>query len=404
MAEQTKQKLQLLRQMISCVYDLSSWAFDSHFTLVNFHSPEPELLHLFAFEHGQIGALIQCAQTKSPVVITNQLSMVWIADFEMDDYGKLGYVHLIGPAFVEDTSLQSIRNQLARLKLSPELRTDFVKAIDAIPVIPMTRFLEYGLMLHYCITDSKITVSDYTYINAPKEPACEETPARGMPVPYQTEQKMLKLIEEGNLEYKRYASQLSGSAVNRDLGAGDALRNMKNNVIIYTALCTRAAVRGGVDCEIAYDLSDRYIRSIEHCRNLTELAEVNSAMQEDFVRRVHACRHSDYSPQIQKCCGYIQLHLTEKISLAELAASVGYSESYLSKKFREETGQTIKEYIMHLRMEQAKLLLGSSSKAIADICEELGFGSQSYFGEQFRRLVGVTPNEYRTNIIRTVKE
>ncbi len=85
------------------------------------------------------------------------------------------------------------------------------------------------------------------------------------------------------------------------LGNGDPIRNLKNMTIIYTALCTRAAIHGGLPPEISYNLSDMYIQSIEASRSLGEIAEVNSAMVDDFVRRVHHCRtHPERSPQMEE--------------------------------------------------------------------------------------------------------
>nr|WP_314464745.1 AraC family transcriptional regulator [uncultured Clostridium sp.] len=402
MIEQSERNLRLFRELIRCGYDLSFWTFDSHMQIVDTNcTMANEMIHFFSFEKDQINNLFQSASLPYPVVLTNQLSMVWIADFEQDAFGKNLYVHLIGPAFVENASLQSIKARLSRMTLSSSTILDFSVALESIPLVPMTRFLEYGLMMHYCITGENLSVSHFTYLTSPHDAFFKDdnTSEHTMHSSWSIEQKMLKLVEEGNLEYKHYANQIAGAGSLSNIGNGNSLRQVKNLVIIHTALCTRAAIRGGLDPDIAYSLSDRYINSVEDCKNIPDIAEVNATMQDDFVHRVYQCRNSsDVSPQVKKCCGYIQLHLGEQITLSQLAHYIGYSDSYLSKKFKEETGRTIKEYIMSSRIEHAKELLHSISLPIQDLCNQLGFGSQSYFGDQFRKATGMTPVEYRNRI------
>jgi AraC-like DNA-binding protein len=255
---------------------------------------------------------------------------------------------------------------------------------------------EYGLMLHYCVTGRKITINDLRYagFDTPK-------PGGGKALPdnhasWAMERKLLQLVEEGNPDYKKLAGKLAAIGNLSNLGNNDSIRHYKNLTIIFTALCTRAAIRGGVPPEIAYTLSDNYIRSIEGCKNLAEIAEINSTMQEDFVRRARQAKtNGGVSPQVQKVRHYVQTHLTEKISIPILAAYVGYSETYISKKFKKETGRTIVDYINASKIEHATELLISDERPIGEIAEELGFHSQSYFCERFREYAGVAPSEYR---------
>lgn len=98
------------------------------------------------------------------------------------------------------------------------------------------------------------------------------------------------------MNYKEQAGRMVGIGMTGNLGNGDSIRHIKNITIVYTALCIRAAIRGGVDSEIAYTLSDQYINAIETCASLSEIAEVNAAMQEDFVRRVHQIKKQTAFP------------------------------------------------------------------------------------------------------------
>lgn len=119
-------------------------------------------------------------------------------------------------------------------------------------------------------------------------------------------------------------------------------------------------------------------------------------MYADFVKRVHKIHtKSGISPNLLVCCNYIERHLNEKLTIKQLAEKAGYSEYYLSQKFKKELGMNVTQYISLKRIERAKMLLHSSNQNIQSISEELGFCNQSYFSEIFRSIVGMSPGEYR---------
>ena len=102
-----------------------------------------------------------------------------------------------------------------------------------------------------------------------------------------------------------------------------------------------------------------------------------------------------YSQQIQSCAAYIEAHLDEELTLETLAREVGYSEYHLSRKFKEETGDHIRDYIKYARVERAKLLLATSDLSIKEIAEHLRFCAPSHFARTFREVTGQLPQEYR---------
>lgn len=119
-------------------------------------------------------------------------------------------------------------------------------------------------------------------------------------------------------------------------------------------------------------------------------------MYDDFIRRVHRCRSNPArSEAVQKCCDYIEMNLGKKLRAADLAVLVGYSEYYITRKFREETGFFLNDYIKFARMERAKLLLQSTDLSILEIAEQLGFATRSYFSQAFRAITGMTPTQFR---------
>ena len=84
-----------------------------------------------------------------------------------------------------------------------------------------------------------------------------------------------------------------------------------------------------------------------------------------------------------------------KFDLHHLAEHLGYSDYYLTKKFKQETGCSITEYITAQKMERAKQLLTGTQLTIGQIADQLHICSQSYFGNLFQKHTGMRPLEYK---------
>lgn len=95
-----------------------------------------------------------------------------------------------------------------------------------------------------------------------------------------------------------------------------------------------------------------------------------------------------------KVLDYIDEHITEKISLSEVAALAGFTESSFSRWFAKLNGISFKKYVMSKKIEHAILLLETTDLKVIDIAFECGFDSISGFYDTFRKVTGTTPNKY----------
>ncbi len=96
-----------------------------------------------------------------------------------------------------------------------------------------------------------------------------------------------------------------------------------------------------------------------------------------------------------RACAYIRDHLFVRFALEELAAYCGCSLSRLRHRFREETGLSLTDYIRREKLEKAKQMLRGTDYTVAQIANQLGFCSESYFITVFRKEVGSTPRRFR---------
>ncbi len=216
--------------------------------------------------------------------------------------------------------------------------------------------------------------------------------------PYSNEQGFYDLVVSGNVaqieENKRKYS------ADPDAGKGklsaDPLKNQIYHMVVNTAIITRVCITAGLPHELAYTLSDMYIKSTDNCTTIKEVMELNDSMVMDFATHMGRLQNArNVSAVIYKTINYIYDHLHTRLTTAMLADYVGLNRSYFSIRFKEETGYTVGDYINKVRMDTAKNMLASSDYSIVDISSTLCFASQSYFCKKFRQETGMTPAEFR---------
>ena len=204
------------------------------------------------------------------------------------------------------------------------------------------------------------------------------------------------MVRNGDLNYKTAFHNSSMVSNGVPLQGGTPLRQAKISVIVFCSIVCRAAMEGGLSPEEAYSLGDAYIQNVENAKAMDELTSISVMMYDDFIQRVHRCRSDPArSEAVQKCCDYIEMNLGEKIRASDLASLAGYSEYYMTRKFKEETGYFISDYVKFARIERAKLLLQSTDLSILEIAGRLGFATRSYFSQAFREVTGMTPTQFR---------
>jgi AraC family L-rhamnose operon regulatory protein RhaS len=115
---------------------------------------------------------------------------------------------------------------------------------------------------------------------------------------------------------------------------------------------------------------------------------------------------SRYQAGLRKTLNYIHDHFTEALSLDEMAAMSGASETYFCRLFKHETGMTFLNYLNSLRIEKACELLRNTCDNAADICYQVGFNDYTHFGRQFRKSTGMSPSRYRREkqAVRQIRE
>ena len=212
---------------------------------------------------------------------------------------------------------------------------------------------------------------------------------------YDEEMKQYEMMKAGDPEAVRESNRMMTSGLNGHL-SDDPVRNMKYLFVANITIATRFAIEGGLDSETAYNISDLYIGKMDLCRTVDEVLEVHYEMFSYFAKQMAGLqKKSVFSKPIVQCIEYIDLNLHTSIKTAELAGYVNLNQSYLSTLFKKEMDLSISDYILKRRIDTAKNMLRYSDYPAAQISEILAFSSQSHFIRCFKKLTGMTPNEYK---------
>ena len=98
----------------------------------------------------------------------------------------------------------------------------------------------------------------------------------------------------------------------------------------------------------------------------------------------------------ERILSYIDANYAEDISMQDAAKAMGYADAYFCKIFKESFDKSFMVYLADYRMEKARELLEDMTVNIKDVGSSVGYRDSNYFTKVFKRIVGVTPTEYRT--------
>lgn len=134
------------------------------------------------------------------------------------------------------------------------------------------------------------------------------------------------------------------------------------------------------ELQIAIWLASAWHAVVAHCQG----TDANAGGKKGTIR-----------PQTRAAMEYVAAHLSEPISLEDVADHVGFAKSTCCREFKRQLGCTLTEYVLNARLQEASRLLLSSDASVATVAASCGFSSSSYFITKFRERIGTSPAAYR---------
>lgn len=339
---------------------------------------------------------------KEPEIFKSQEHVSYYVDENFLYYGlfrikKDDVALLLGPVAQMAVDLRAAAQILRSMGEHVNRSRELVDYFSSIPSYPLRIFLQILCTVNYFINGERLSVGQILLPqnDPPVEPPRKQAPKQWQHNTVALEEQMLSWVEHGRVEeIEKMFHAPSGGRAGRM--AGDTLRQEKNLIVCTATLVTRAAIRGGLDQETAFVLSDLYIQKAELMTDVTDLARLNAQMVLDFTKRVEAENCGVHrSKTVRRVRDYVLMHISDPITTEALSKECGMNRTYLCQLFAQETGMTVAQYVTHTKMEEAKRLMDITPKSIAEIAAYLGYSSQSHFQRVFKKQTGQTPGEYR---------
>lgn len=398
-----EQQLELFQDLLLHTNGLYTWVYTPDMQLVQTTYPADAYQGFDTLFQIQIVPLLHPKNgPHHPQMFYSFFHLMWMVDYLADD-DNVTQIYVIGPTFTGENSYNELVNEMDKRHLSIKTKVAVSKTLTALPIIPSNMMQNYGVQLHYLLSGQVLEPSDvqqFENIGNAESPSTAPVSNRHHGI-WAAEQRFLQLFREGNPEYIHALSQSSRLSSGVRHSAKDSFRADKNNIFVLLTMVSRAAIEGGVSPDVSYDLCDHFAQRIEDAEDSTELGHATEEILSSYFQKVCAAKTATgISPIVKNCCDYIAVHISEKLSIAELAERAGYSEYYFSRKFKQEMGYSISEYIMREKIERAKVLLSTTNMSILDISLELSFNSRSYFSDSFQKIAGISPGEYRKQNVR----
>ena len=146
-----------------------------------------------------------------------------------------------------------------------------------------------------------------------------------------------------------------------------------------------------------YEIPDAepYIRRLENCTTLNQLKLVWADYVSVSCELCQRQKDGMGSRPVRMIKEYIGEHYSENITLSDIADIVFLNPAYLSAMFKKETGQTLTQYLIDVRIDKAKEMLRNPEKSIGEIACLVGYQDERHFSKLFSKMTGVKPTEYR---------
>ena len=319
------------------------------------------------------------------------------------------YKIIIGPTRQTGNTEQELRELAFQLDVAPEDTQDFVTGMKSIIRMPLESIMQILCTMNYVLNGEKLSLQDIAVFDDQQDVLSkdavakqdvqqyseENIPLQDVHNTFELEQTVMTMVRKGDIAALREWIK-AAPAVRGGIIAAEQLRQMKNTFIVTVTLASRAAIRGGMDVEEAFSLSDAYIQKCELLSNPEQIMNLQYHMILEYTQKVERIRLGKRPGKLViDVANYIQHHLSEPITAEEIAKELYLSRPYLSRKFIEEAGESLTDFILKEKTEEAKRLLRYSDKTLTAISNYLGFSSQSHFSRVFKKYALCTPGEYR---------
>ncbi|MFC4599890.1 response regulator transcription factor [Cohnella hongkongensis] len=209
-----------------------------------------------------------------------------------------------------------------------------------------------------------------------------------------TLRKLKRSVEQGQAEEAEACSKRLFELLDRT-GSPDKLQRMARNAMILVHSAGLENLSG-----YAMSLSlEEELHKAENAASLHELKRCVNGLLERVLKDIGQARESGSRKPIEQAKAWMAEHLDQEITIKRIADMVYMNPTYFSEYFKQQTGETMLDYLTRQRIERAKTLLADQRLKIQEICGRIGYQDAKYFGRLFKQWTGHTPSGYRERLL-----
>lgn len=217
--------------------------------------------------------------------------------------------------------------------------------------------------------------------------------------------ELIENIKYANIEKVRdFLPALNKVFENENLGIHkrqeDKVRALKNFLLSYNTVYFIAAEKGGLDPLYAHYMAENYAIMIEDSKEISELWHIHNDMILDYADPMNRQKRNVKTEIYQRVNHYINTNFMQEIGIQDVADELDMSKEHVMRKYKDQTGITINEYLITRRIGEAIKLLTYTNMSVVDVSMTVGFGSSSHFSKSFKKVMDKSPQNFREEVKR----
>ncbi len=201
------------------------------------------------------------------------------------------------------------------------------------------------------------------------------------------------LLRSGN---KNIRPELRQMLENIELQSQGDIHHYKLKIRDILSLLTSNTIDAGGNKRELLDRNEAKIKAIAQSKDIPSVRELATSEMLELSEVIQNIPTNRSEHLVDKVKIYIREKYHEQFDTSDLAQQVSVSESYMRRKFKKDTKQTINQYLSEYRIEQAKILLATMS--VTDTAFSVGFNDANYFSTVFKKITGLSPTHYQQDL------
>jgi len=309
----------------------------------------------------------------------------------------------ISPVNSEDFDVEELFDAL-KLKMT---LSEITEAVKDVPVIASDLITHIANLLYICarqlsenempkvqknseIYEQQKQIGEY--IQNVKAALIKESQSY-ISYPYDKEKQLSFAIISNDLaNTSKYLNEILGHIF---FSSANNLDVIKVRAMELSVMISRAALDGGADQSKIFDINIKFLSEFFNYKTIEEVCWALTDILRKFTKETFEFSNVKHVDLISKAISYVKTNYMRKLTLNEVAAYVFLSPSYFSKIFKDEMKYYFNDYLNYVRVEKSKALLLTERISLVDIAANVGFYDQSYFNKVFKKITGVTPKKFK---------